>query len=406
MRAWLQKKPAAPAATFLPCPLLPAPRPIDAKFSIWLDLFRWLGAFAVCASHVRSLVLKDYQPDGAWLWLARPLYWITGFGHEAVIIFFVLSGYLVGGEVLRALHRGDFDPRVYAVRRFARLYAVYPLALLLGAVWDNLGLHFFNAHALYSAHAPQSPMFFYAVADRLNLPTFAGNLVFLQDLIVTPFGSNSALWSLANEAWYYALFPLLAVPLFAGGTRRGQVAGLLLFAAGAWFVRGDMLACFALWLLGLAPHAVRGPLPIPAWLAPAAVATVLVLLRLHFFDTLHPFWGHLLLAAAFTLWLCVMAHRPLPVPGSAGLHRFLANFSYTLYLTHWPLVLLLAAALDQVFGPGYGLPLGWTSLGILFGLLGVAYLYAWGLARLTERHTPGLRHWLLGFRAAPFVNAQ
>ena len=46
---------------------------------------------------------------------------------------------------------------------------------------------------------------------HLDAATFWGNLVFLQTILVPTYGTNALLWSLANEFWYYMLFPLLAV---------------------------------------------------------------------------------------------------------------------------------------------------------------------------------------------------
>src|SRR6478609_2826926 len=174
----------------------------------------------VCISHARSVILADYA--GGQNPVTSAFYWIHGFGHQAVVVFFVLSGYLVGGEVLREIQRGTFDWRVYSIRRVSRLYAVYIAALLLGALWDNLGLRFFNAHQLYNTSGNPFPMIYYSVAERLSPAIFTGNLFFCQTLLVPTFGSNTPLWSLANEAWYYALFPLALWPGFTAGPPLGR----------------------------------------------------------------------------------------------------------------------------------------------------------------------------------------
>ncbi|HKB57443.1 MAG TPA: acyltransferase family protein, partial [Lacunisphaera sp.] len=209
---------------------LPESRPISPAFSSWLDGLRWIAAALVCSAHVRSALLADYgAPAGHQPWAAA-FYWGHGFGHQAVIVFFVLSGFLVGGEVLRGLRQASFDWRVYGIRRFSRLYPVYLAALLLGALWDNLGLHFFNDRLVYNSAASPFPMIFYPVVERLTPGVLEGNLLFLQGVLVPTFGSNSPLWSLANEAWYYFLFPLLLWPFFAAGRPGGRLACFVLFA--------------------------------------------------------------------------------------------------------------------------------------------------------------------------------
>lgn len=378
---------------------LPAPRPIAPRFSLWLDLFRWVAAGAVCTSHVRAAVLVDYSASMPWL--VRPLYLLTGFGHEAVIIFFVLSGYLVGGEVLRGFSRGDFDGWVYGSRRAARLHVVLVPALLLGAGWDLAGLHFFNAHQLYTAFDPASPMFFFSAAAQLTWSAFAGNLAFCQTLLVPPFGSNYPLWSLANEAWYYLLFPLAAALVWGRGPAGRKVACLLLLVAGLWFVRGEVLRYFSLWLAGAALYFLPRPLLRPAWLPPLALAGALALTRLHLLGPGGAFRGDLLIALTFALWLNGLEHNSLNAPGPAALHRRLAGFSFTLYVAHWPLILLLVAACDQAFGLGHLMQPGAAALGFAALMVGVVYAYAWAVAQLTEQHTTVWRNRLLRLAGRP-----
>ena len=68
------------------------PRKLTAAASDSLDLIRAIAAFAVMVGHLRALFFADFAylqskslPLGA-------LYFFTGFGHQAVIVFFVLSG--------------------------------------------------------------------------------------------------------------------------------------------------------------------------------------------------------------------------------------------------------------------------------------------------------------------------
>jgi peptidoglycan/LPS O-acetylase OafA/YrhL len=375
---------------------LPSPRPINPAFSTWLDCFRWLAAFAVCLAHVRAGVMMDYSATMSPGWLAKAVYWLPGFAHSAVMVFFVLSGYLVGGEIRRGLQRGDFSWRVYASRRLARLYAGYLAALLLGALWDRIGLNFFNAQHLYSLTENFITVITYPISGRIDAATLAGNLVFCQDILVPPFGSNGPLWSLANEAWYYALVPLALWPCFGSGATRGRILSLGLLVAGAWFVRGNILLYLGIWLLGLAPHLLRRPLFRRPWLPAAAFVLVLTMARLHLLPQLTQ-WGHdLLVAGTFVLLLNSLEFHSRPAPGPAALHREMAAFSYTIYLGHWPLALLVIAVLQQEFGVGYRMPFSATAAGLLVLLLAFVYAYCWAVSLITERQTSRIRGWLLG----------
>ena len=126
------------------------------------------------------------------------------------MIFFVISGFLVGGKVLDQWQLGTFKYRQYLCDRISRLYAVLVAALILGAVVDMSGASFFQSTGLYNgttkgniAVLPEN------ITQRVNVAGFFGNLAMLQNIKVQTFGSNGPLWSLAHEWWYYLLFPLL-----------------------------------------------------------------------------------------------------------------------------------------------------------------------------------------------------
>ncbi len=379
---------------------LPQPRPINPVFSSWLDFFRWTAAGAVCLAHTRAGVMVDFSDRMEPGWLARAIYWLPGFAHSAVMVFFVLSGYLIGGEILRGLQRGDFNWRQYAIRRLARLYAGYLAALLLGGLWDRLGLRFFNAQHLYTAQRELFTVVYYPIAARLDLATLAGNLAFCQTILVHTFGSNGVLWSLANEAWYYALVPLALWPCFSAGPAWGRILGLGLFAAGAWFVGGDILLYLIIWLVGLVPHALPRPLLRQPRLPAAAFLFMLGVTRLHLFPQLTQWGLDLLVAGTFALLLNTLEFQTRPAPGPAAFHREMAGFSYTVYLAHWPLALVIIAALNQELGVAYRMPFSAAAVGSFVLLTGFIYAYCWALARVTERQTPRIRAWLLRLTGA------
>jgi peptidoglycan/LPS O-acetylase OafA/YrhL len=65
--------------------------------NLWLDLLRGLSALVVCLVHLRNAVLLDGSDLIHPSIPQKAFYFITGFGHQAVIFLFVLSGYFVGG---------------------------------------------------------------------------------------------------------------------------------------------------------------------------------------------------------------------------------------------------------------------------------------------------------------------
>lgn len=65
----------------------------------WIDALRFLAAFFVLFSHSRNDFFLPFSelPAEQHSMLAYAFYSLGRLGHEAVIVFFVLSGFLVGG---------------------------------------------------------------------------------------------------------------------------------------------------------------------------------------------------------------------------------------------------------------------------------------------------------------------
>jgi len=181
--------------------------------SLWLDALRGVAALGVFTSHWRDCFFRDYSQLHVHNPLIAAAYFMSGIGHEWVIVFFVLSGYLVGGSVLRQTLQGRWSWSEYALHRLTRLYIVLIPALLLGGAIDLIGLRLFGTSDVYTAHHGMKLML-EAPASHLTVGTLLGNYVFLQVILVPVFGSNGPLWSLGYEFWYYIAFPLLFFALW------------------------------------------------------------------------------------------------------------------------------------------------------------------------------------------------
>jgi peptidoglycan/LPS O-acetylase OafA/YrhL len=359
--------------------------------SVLLDAARGIAAILVCLEHWRGLLFVDYSqlhvPHKA---LYALPYVLTGAGHQAVVIFFVLSGYLISGSVFRLFTRGEWSWRRYLTHRLVRLWLVLVPALVLGAVFDFSGLHSHLAPQLYAGHVPNHMVD--NVGSSLTPLSFAGNLAFTQGILVHTFGSNGPLWSLANEFWYYILFPCALLALRRDSTWRTRLISAALFAGCAWFAGREILLLFPVWLLGTAIAALRVP-EIPGWLR-AAIA--LAYLPLFFFlAKTHLVQGvlsdYLLGAATLVFVLALLgASSAAPDAAWARLSKLTARFSYTLYLVHVPLLVLLAAATvgDTRWTPDlHHLPLAVAEL-----IAPIAF--SWGVACVTEFRTDKVRGWV------------
>lgn len=363
----------------------------------YLDIIRSLAAMAVMFSHWRGFYFVEYERVAPAMrtGLVKAIYFFTGFGHQAVMIFFVLSGLFISSSVRRHLERGTWQWWDYVTDRGVRLYIVLVPGLLLGGLWDLVGLRFVNESGIYSgllvAFGDGIP------AQRLNATSFFGSLFFVQTRFTTVFGSNGPLWSLFNEFWYYVLFPVLIAAILSARRRSISVLGYL------------GLAIFAAWVLG-------GALPgFVVWLAGGSVALSIRYFRV---GASHSWQVDLytLLAAALT-GACLLAARAsrgwlgsdlavglsfallthgivqLRVPlGMIGLRlaKTFAGFSYSLYVLHFPLLLLIRAKWLPTFRwqpDGMHLLCGAS---IAVGVL----LYAFAVAQITEGNTAAVRSWV------------
>lgn len=205
--------------------------PLSRSVSVYLDLLRVAAAFAVLLNHMTL--------DGismAWL----PL---SGFSHEAVIVFFVLSGYIIHATTVgRGRTAGDFF-----VARASRIYSVAIPAIVLSVVLGWVAM----AHPAIDAPA----LINWVPTDGWDI---VSSMVFLNQSWANDaaVALNAPYWSLCYEVWYYILFGIV---VFARGALRWTLA-----AAAAAIAGPAVLVLFPVWLLGVALSKYGGRVAMPA----------------------------------------------------------------------------------------------------------------------------------------------
>lgn len=348
----------------------------------WMDAMRALAAFAVVLTHARDFLMADYS--GAKLW--APFYFITGIGHQAVIVFFVLSGFWIGRTTLNNLERPCFWKN-YLVARLSRLLIVLVPALVLGGALDVLGvsilrLPFYFADTTHSL-SPLSP-------DALTPLTFLGNLAFLQTIVVPCLGSNGPLWSLAYEFWFYLWFPAMV------SAWRGKPTWFLCSFVVVVFAP-QLAAYYAIWLMGVAVHLIEsrvGRLRAIAGRCPtlALVGSLALLLATLVISRAVPgLPGDILLGLGFATLLTIMLNAPQST-GKAPrpLVFYGGKVSYSLYAVHFPILTFGVAA----SGLERSEPSPAAVALVLAAALAIAAI-GFGFAMLTEARTGRLRAWVL-----------
>jgi len=322
----------------------------------------------------------------------------VGGGYVGVDVFFVVSGFLITGQLARRLGAtGRVGFADFYARRARRILPASLTVLALTAV----GALLFVPATLRSR----------AMTDAVAVALYVPNYVFAAR--GTDYLANTTpsvfqhYWSLGVEEQFYLLWPaLLGLAWLLLRRRRGAIAAVLGVLACASFVAELVLtrtsepwAFFALWprawelaaggLLALAAPAVARRLPpwtarILGW---AGLAGIVAACTLFTADTVFPGTAALLPVLSA---VAVIAAGEVPVRGSVGAllslrpFLFLGAISYSLYLVHWPLEQLPQAAV------GYESPL---PLGIRLALAALAVPIAWLMYRLLEnpvRHASAL----------------
>ena len=372
----------------------------------FLDMARWLAASMVLLGHLRNPLFLGFKsvPAADRSIAANIWYFITGFHAEAVIVFFVLSGFLVGGAAAGRVARGNFDLTAYFIDRFTRIYIPFLPALLLTAALDLSGSSWFASSGFYTH---QHPMILEKVSTApfvtyMTTEIFGMNALLQQFIHAPAFGSNQPLWTISLEFWFYVVFGL-AILAFAYRQNALRVAGAVLLVLLAVFLGAGFFVYFGLWLVGLAVAFVpRLRLGHPL-LALGAFLLLLICIRLfgtsvkenELTRTLKDFLVAIVFAGVV---VSMRQFNSMILKRLANINAFMASFSYSLYLIHFPLMLFLLGALFSTgrfpsIGTGYSPAQieGWL---VYAGVALACFACAWAFSQLTEQQTGKARRWL------------
>ncbi|MGJ9417480.1 acyltransferase family protein [Massilia sp. CMS3.1] len=298
---------------------------LSRSFSLYLDCCRFLAAVLVVVSHFLSY--------GAIA--ASSHHWWLDLGRESVIVFFVLSGFVIAYTTARK----NTGLRDYCVARCTRIYSVALPVVLLG----------FAAAAVLVLTGHATLQHFYQLAKPwLYLPL---HLLFMGELwtISEPPPLLAPYWSLGFEVWYYVLF---GAAFYLRGPKRVLTVGSLLL-----FVGPKLWLLLPVWLAGVASyhwqksHTIARPLAFAGWVVSLAL---LAAFKASDLDTTlralaqagWPFPGLPLKSADRFLAdyvVCILVVLNFLCAQGAGFGallrferalRWLASYTFTLYLVH------------------------------------------------------------------------
>lgn len=360
--------------------------------NVSLNCVRAVAAITVVLSHTRGYLMVPRDPDDSLI--EQGAYALTSLGHGAVVMFFLLSGYFVGGSVFRAFAQQRFSWRRYLNARLVRLWLVLLPALVLIAALDTFGHSLF---ATADAYASRS--------SDLSISTFLGNAIFLQPSIVPAFGSNEALWSLGYEFAYYLALPLLLTAVAGQAHPIARLCAVSLLAillvlvdadviylSLPWFV-GAAMAVHADWIVANVQRLRRHAYIAGLALTSSVLLGAMLLVKFQAATVGNTTWGVYVLTGAGAAFVALLLPDRVPNPAiSKKIMRFfndVSHSSYSIYAFHLPMLALMTAAMQTSLAAA--LPsnaMGWSTVAIAtIALCGAGHI----LALITERQTETVR---------------
>lgn len=338
-------------------------------------MVRFLAAFAVLACHMRGAFFVEYtllQPEQQTP-LMFVFYSLTRLGHEAVLIFFVLSGFLVGGKAIERIRSNTFNIRSYAIDRTVRIMLPLLSAIVLEVIVRQIN------------------------NKETEVTALVGNIFSLQGILCKPY--IAVLWSLSYEVWFYILLCAFACCILNARRAKGYIGLIVLFICFMIFSKLKAYYLFV-WLLGAFGFLFVGKssrcVTYASALALIGLICALQLTSGSRFCGVHtenvrpyielPFG---LMASLFITQ--IVNYRPSSNMAIKlnNIGTRLAAFSYTLYLVHVPIISLLI-----YFGVPKSETVNMYSVSLYIAWMLISIVASYLLYLIFERNTGKVKGWI------------
>jgi peptidoglycan/LPS O-acetylase OafA/YrhL len=206
---------------------------IDKDTSLQIDSLRGLSAILVLVAHAFQIFIAPID---------HSLYGIFGLIAQAsVMLFFVLSGFLITKSITRAYGSG-FSLSRYATDRANRILPPLAVSLILCTLLWVIAPYSFSSGSREFIYA--SP-FMARNGFELDAQSIIGTVFFLNGFVTKNIGANAPLWSLPFEVWYYVAAGIIAS---TRGVKGYISAAILMLILGAF--NKVFLLYSAVWFAG------------------------------------------------------------------------------------------------------------------------------------------------------------
>lgn len=305
-------------------------------------------------------------------------YAFTRLGHEAVLVFFVLSGFLVGGRAIEKTRQGTFELQNYAIDRFVRIMLPLISALFLFLLKEIL------------------------CGNEIVWKDWFGCLFSLQGIWTG--ACIEPLWSLSYEVWFYILTGA-AFAVLCLDDQISKTIGFVMLVIGFLVFTKLLTHYLLIWLLGAIAY-VTLPKKNNIWILVGSAALLPVMVTIlqltsgghvtssiiEFLPTQNLYSLEVIYSVVFCLLLQqIVLLRPKRKMSFIINHigARLAAFSYTLYLVH-----ILVIRILENFGAIRAKDLSVQSVLLYLSYILVALCICYGVYWCCERHTDTVKAWM------------
>lgn len=329
--------------------------------SVILDLIRGLSAQAVLIGHGISIFgIANFLHEPNFPWIQ----------NMAVVIFFILSGFLISYSTLEKLKSDKpYTIGIYLADRFSRIYVAFIPCIICVLLIDYSSVQL----------NPSGYQFY----DSFNFSTFIGNLFMLQDFPLDfqsfdfqSFGSAKPFWTLAIEWWIYLFFGLTSIVLIRTKLKLSTIILTALVSIGPLYFlimgRGNSLSIF--WLMGMLLYLAISSTKSNKFNRIILLGFTILFLALAVFrayikmNSYDPTSGFLF---ACFIGLAIIYFKDVKFkPWLKKLITGNANFSFSLYLVHYSVLAIISSLFSGQANPVILFIIGFCLSNLLSYFLG------------------------------------
>jgi peptidoglycan/LPS O-acetylase OafA/YrhL len=306
---------------------------MDRKGFTGIEIGRFVCAFAVIIWHYQQffqLGLEGGGSDAPSEVVKYPFYSVLSFfylnGHHAVVIFWMISGFIFFWKYGESVHEQKVSVYRFAALRFSRLYPLHLATLIIVAILQALYISSHRDYFIYNHNDPAHFLLQLAFASN-----WWGSM---------PFTFNGSIWSVSVEVLAYAFF-FLVVRFFRPGLVLCLVVAIV-FKALDHFQPQNLFVCIEYFFVGgavvrLIEKLNRTQSRIAFWLCVAGIVAI----------------GATRLGSGTVIifaFCCLTAFALLNQALDSRFERVskLGDLTYASYLIHFPIQLAFVLVLDRL----------------------------------------------------------